>query len=175
MILLAGSLDSRGSWWGTALSEAEEERDATSSVLMQRPHLPCSLLPLPLFYCLLFMPQMEVSGLGDLDLWPMTLTLELDLDISSPDLHTKIQACMSVRLARIVRRTDSHTHRQTMPKLLHPPLTLGVIIIPIPYRRCCCNMTNIYNLGKWAKILLSPDVTRKCKSQRKQRWWKYWR
>ena len=43
----------------------------------------------------------------------MTLTLELDLDIFTPDLHAEIQACMSVRLARIVRRTDTHTDRQT--------------------------------------------------------------
>ena len=37
----------------------------------------------------------------------------------------------AVRLARIVRQmdgwTDTHTDRQTMPKLLHPLLTRGVI------------------------------------------------
>ena len=43
----------------------------------------------------------------------VTLTLELDLDIFSHDLHAGIQACMSVRLARIVRRTDGHTHAHT--------------------------------------------------------------
>ncbi len=42
----------------------------------------------------------------------MTLTLKLDLDIFTLDLHAEIQACMSVRFARIVRRTDTQTHRQ---------------------------------------------------------------
>ena len=38
----------------------------------------------------------------------MTLTFELDLDIPPLDLHTKIQVCMSIRLAvRVV------THRHT--------------------------------------------------------------
>ena len=39
---------------------------------------------------------------------------------------------MCTRSARIVRRTDGHTHRQTdrhtMSKLLHPPLSRGVKI-----------------------------------------------
>ena len=30
---------------------------------------------------------------GDLDLWPLALTFELDLDILPLDLHTKIQVC----------------------------------------------------------------------------------
>ncbi len=64
----------------------------------------------------------------------MTLTLELDLDIFSLDLHAKMQACMSVHLARIVRQMDTHTHtqkdRQTTPKLLHPPLMLGLKTYP---------------------------------------------
>ncbi len=48
----------------------------------------------------------------------MTLTFELDLDIFPLDLHTKIQVCMSVRLAmRVVTHTQTHT--QTMSKLLH--------------------------------------------------------
>ncbi len=50
----------------------------------------------------------------------MTLTFELDLDPVKHDLRAKIQDCMYVRSARIVR--------QTMPKLLHPPLTQGVNI-----------------------------------------------
>ena len=45
----------------------------------------------------------------DLDLWPMTLTYGPDLDILPLDLHAKIQVCMSVRLARIARRTNGHT------------------------------------------------------------------
>ncbi len=40
----------------------------------------------------------------------MTLTLELDLDIFSLDLHAEMQACMSVRLARRVSQTDTHTY-----------------------------------------------------------------
>ncbi len=43
----------------------------------------------------------------------MTLTSELDLDIFTPNLHDEIQACMSVRLARMVRQTDGHTHTHT--------------------------------------------------------------
>ncbi len=65
---------------------------------------------------------MHIFWPNDLDLWPMTLTYELDLDILPLELHAKIQVCMSVRSARIVRRTDTHTHtdRQTMSKLLLP-------------------------------------------------------
>ncbi len=64
---------------------------------------------------------------GDLDLWPMTLNFELDLDILPFDLHAKIQVCTSVRSAVRARQTDRQTHRKTMPKLLHPSLALGVI------------------------------------------------
>ncbi len=49
---------------------------------------------------------------SDLDLWPMTLTFGLGLDILPLDLHTEIQVCMSIRLAvRVVthRQTDRHT------------------------------------------------------------------
>ncbi len=77
-------------------------------------------------------PWMIFFWLCDLDLWPMTLTFEHDLDIIRHDLHAKIQDCMYVCSARIVRqtdgRTDSQTDRQTQPKLLHPPLTWGVIM-----------------------------------------------
>ena len=68
--------------------------------------------------------------IGDLDLWPMTLTYELDLDIHLLDLHAKIQVCVSVCSVWRVRRTDRHTHSHTMSKLLHPSLTLGVKIGP---------------------------------------------
>ncbi len=34
---------------------------------------------------------------------------------------------MYMGLARIARRKDGRTDRHTMAKLLHPPLTLGVI------------------------------------------------
>ncbi len=100
-------------------------------VLMPRLH--CSLLPLPL--AKLCIPQKDVSGLGDLDIWPMTLTLELDLDIFTPDIHAKIQACMCVPLARIVRRTDGHTDRQTdNAKTITPSADAG------------CNKTRHYKL-----------------------------
>ncbi len=48
---------------------------------------------------------------GDLDLWPMTLTLtyELDLDILLLDLPAKIQVRMSVRSP--VKARQTHTHR----------------------------------------------------------------
>ena len=48
---------------------------------------------------------------SDLGLWPMTSNFEPDLDILPLDLNTKIQVCMSVRLAmRVVlyRHTDTH-------------------------------------------------------------------
>ena len=51
----------------------------------------------------------------DLDLWPMTLTYKLDLDILPLDLHAEIQVRMSVRLVvRVVThtQTDRHIHRQ---------------------------------------------------------------
>ncbi len=69
---------------------------------------------------------------SDLDLWPLTLIFELDLDILPLDLHAKIQVRMSVRSARRVvththTHTDRHTHRHTVPKLLHPSLTRGVM------------------------------------------------
>ncbi len=64
---------------------------------------------------------------GDLDLWPTTLTFELDLDILPLDLHTKNEVCVFVRSAlRVV--TDAQTDTQTMSKLLHPSLTRGVKI-----------------------------------------------
>ena len=65
----------------------------------------------------------------DLDLWPMTLIFKLNLDMLRLDLYAKIQYCMSVHSARIVRRTDGHTdtqtHRHTMSKLLHPIADAG--------------------------------------------------
>ncbi len=46
----------------------------------------------------------------DVDLWPMTLTYLLDVDILPLDLHAKIQVCMSVRSPRRVRRMHTHTY-----------------------------------------------------------------
>ncbi len=55
---------------------------------------------------------MNVLWPHDLDLWPMTLTYKLDLDILPLDLHAEIQVCMSVRSAmRVV--THTHTDRHT--------------------------------------------------------------
>ena len=50
----------------------------------------------------------------DLDLWPMTLTSKLDLDILPLNLHAEIQVRMSVRLiVRVVTHTQTtHTHRR---------------------------------------------------------------
>ncbi len=56
-----------------------------------------------------------------LTLWPWPLTYILDLNILPLDLHAKIQVRMSVCLAvRVVTDRQTHTHRQTMSKLLHP-------------------------------------------------------
>ncbi len=47
---------------------------------------------------------------NDLDLWPMTLTYKLDLDILPLDLHAEIQVRISVRSAvRVVTHTQTHT------------------------------------------------------------------
>ncbi len=50
----------------------------------------------------------------------VTLTYELDLDFLPLNLHAEIQARMFVRSAVRVRHTYTHTHRRTMPQLLHP-------------------------------------------------------
>ncbi len=56
----------------------------------------------------------------------VTLTSELDLDMFSPDLHTEIKTCKSVRLARIVRRTDTQTDTQTdNAKTITPSADVG--------------------------------------------------
>ncbi len=47
----------------------------------------------------------------DLDLWPMTMTYKLDLNILPLDHHAKNQVCLSVRSPTKVV-TDSHTHTQ---------------------------------------------------------------
>ncbi len=90
----------------------------------------CSLLPLITSYSSQCILTGDVFGLGDLDLWPMTLTFELGLDIFMHESHAKIQVCIHIYLARIVRRKDgqthTQTHTQTMPKLFHPSLTRGV-------------------------------------------------
>ena len=59
--------------------------------------------------------EMSINIFFDL----VTFTYELELDILPLDLRAKIQVCMSVPSARIARRTDRHTDRQTMSKLLH--------------------------------------------------------
>ena len=64
-------------------------------------------------------PNEYFFGPGDLDLWPMTLTFELDLDIHPLDLHAQIQVCMSC-LFGWDSKTDGQTDRHTMSKLLHP-------------------------------------------------------
>ncbi len=112
------------SWWWS--SRCRRNTKSTSSV------------PVASVNSVVQMLKQDVLHCHDLDLWPMTLTFELSLDMLRPHLHVKIQVCMSLRSARIVRRTDGHTHRQTdrhtMSKLLHPLLTLGVIKTPERWR-----------------------------------------
>ncbi len=64
----------------------------------------------------------------DLDLWPMTLTYKLDLDILPLDLRAKNQDCLFVRSpTRVV--TDTHTHTNDVETIT--PITSetwGVII-----------------------------------------------
>ena len=59
--------------------------------------------------------QIEHFWPHDLDLWPMTLTYELDLDILPLDLNAKIQVRMYVRsFTRVLTHgpTDTHTRCQ---------------------------------------------------------------
>ncbi len=90
-------------------------------------HLCQSLLP-SLWYHQWHMCAHNLMWCHDLDLWSMTLTFKLSLDMLRLDLQTKFHVSMLVHSARIVRRTDTHTdrHIHTMSKLLHPPLTRGV-------------------------------------------------
>ncbi len=77
----------------------------------QHLHCSCQVFSAHFFLYHLYRQTMLLpTWLSDLDLWPMTLTSDLDLDILTPDLHAEIQACMFVRLARIVRRTDTQTY-----------------------------------------------------------------
>ena len=63
------------------------------------------------------------------DLWPMTLTCQLDLDILPLDIHAKIQVCLSVCSAVRVRQTDTHT----MPKNITTDMSETVIILRLWY------------------------------------------
>ena len=49
---------------------------------------------------------------NDLDLYPMTLVLKLDLDIVKMSHHTKNEVFMS-RHSEVIALTDTHTHRLT--------------------------------------------------------------
>ena len=71
----------------------------------------------------------------DLDLWPMTLTFKLDLVILPFDLHAKIQVCMSVRLARIVRRTDRRTDTRCQNHYTHHIRDVGCKNVAINCRQ----------------------------------------
>ena len=74
----------------------------------------------------------DIVWLRNLDLWPMTLTYKLDLDILPLDLHAKIQVCTSVRsVVRVVTDRQTHTHTQTYDvKTITPDMseTWGVTI-----------------------------------------------
>ncbi len=52
------------------------------------------------------MPIRNIIWSGDPDLWPMTLTFNLDLDILPLDLHAKIPVCLSVHWSVRARHTD---------------------------------------------------------------------
>ncbi len=139
---------------GRNCSEVKEENE-------EKPHLQYSLLPLPLLYCHLCMPQEDVSGLGDLDLWPMTLSLQLDLDTLSVDLHAEMhemQACISVRLARIVRQTDTPDIRTQAT--CHPHGRVFLMCYSQSYESNFCT-TNISYV--W-KILVNLKPKNNCNS-----------
>ncbi len=78
----------------------------------------------------------------------MTLTFKPDLDNLPLDLHAKIQVCTSVRSAVRVRQKDRRTETQTMPKLLHPSLTLGVIRFPVTNHANCLLSAKKSNLNE---------------------------
>ncbi len=81
----------------------------------RRPH---SRIPpsLPCCFCITMMTSHWKTFFwpGDLDLWPMTLTFELDLDIHLTDMPK----FKSVRLSARPWEWDTHTHRMTMPKTI---------------------------------------------------------
>ena len=82
---------------------------------------------------------------GDLDLWPMTLVYDLDLDILLTAPPAKIQVCMFVHSARRVRWKDRRTHTHTVDAETITPITSetwGVKII----KKSLCH-TNRRNCG----------------------------
>ncbi len=76
------------------------------------------------------MPKEDIVGLGDLDLWPMTLPFELGLDMFRHDLHVKIQVCMYSCFTRIVR--------------LNATLTQGVMSVLINWMCVLINWNPVY-------------------------------
>ena len=56
-------------------------------------------------------PIRNVFWPGDFDLWPMTLTFKVDLDVLPLDLHAKTQVCLYVSPAVRMRQTDRHTDK----------------------------------------------------------------
>ncbi len=86
-----------------------------------------------------YMPRKSRLWPGDLDLWPMTLSIELVWDIVQIHPSTNFRVHMSNGLAVRVftdrrkdrqtdRRTDGQMDRRTGPKTLPRPLTREVII-----------------------------------------------
>ncbi len=85
---------------------------------------------------------------SDLDLWPMTLTFKLDLDILPLDLHTEIQVCMSVRLAvRVVTHTQTHKRCQNYYTRHVTYVTWGVKKQSPPNIIISCGYTKRHFLG----------------------------
>ncbi len=109
--------------------ESKQDIEKKTTYALKTPHV--VLLPV-VFLSSFFGMLLEVNWMSpctffDLDLWPMTLTYELDLDTLLLDLHAKIQVSMSVRSAGIARRTDgqtdTHTHRHTHDVKTITPIT----------------------------------------------------
>ena len=69
------------------------------------------------------LPGNDIFSSGELDLWPMTLTFQIDLDMIQVDLHIKFLVHTSnssvVRLPNY-RQTDTHTDRYNIvTRLIH--------------------------------------------------------
>ncbi len=106
---------------------------------------------------------------GDLDL--RLMTFKLDLDILPFDLHTKIEGCTFVCSALRARRTDTHTHSQTIPKLLHPVHELVQFwenYIKLFFDAVLITLTPVLILGALFKRLEKLECVKRVKAKHPQ-------
>ena len=115
--------------WSCRLDHCSLHRNSSLQVVddetvsAKKPHLQCSLIPL-----------MHAVTVHYWAWWPWPLTYDLDLRTWPRYIHawptcqnSGLYVCLFGQDSETDTQTDTQTHRHTMPKLLHPPLTLGVI------------------------------------------------